>query len=323
MEISKWSEGALERVEEALLEMITSQEPILAEIATSVLKAGGKRVRPLVVLSTYRAAGGSDIEKIVPMAAATELIHSASLVHDDISDRSPQRRGLPTVHSIHDTNTAIVAGDFMFIRGFEAGGKYGSQIITLAARTGVKIVEGEILQSHNIGNIDLTEPEYMEIIGRKTASLFCAAAKAGAMIGGGTEEMVEAAASYGENLGYAFQIMDDILDVTADEKALGKPVAMDLRDKKMTLVTILACSDAENGKAVHALLEEIFDKETITDGDIESIRILISVGGSLDTTRKRALEYTERAKEHLKVLSEGDSKRDLVALADFVVQRKS
>ncbi|MEM3086090.1 MAG: polyprenyl synthetase family protein [Halobacteria archaeon] len=225
----------LPKVEGELLRRVRSGDPHLEKMARYTLQAGGKRLRPALALLAYRAVGGDDVDSLLPLAAAYELVHSATLIHDDINDGAPVRRGRPTLAQEFGPASAIVAGDYLFVKGYEVCGRYGEEIIRVTAEACTALAEGQILELRNVRNLDMGERTYHRIIARKTAAPLAAGARAGAILGGGTPRQVEGLAAYGHHLGMAFQITDDLLDVAGDPDALGKPVGQDLAHGVLTL----------------------------------------------------------------------------------------
>ena len=224
----------LELVERRIRESLASEEPLLTEIAQYVIGAGGKRIRPTVTLLAFRAVGGKTVEKTVDIAAALELIHSATLIHDDINDGGTERRGRPAAYLKYGLQEALVTGDFLFSKAFRIGGKLDDDIVDLTARVCAALAEGEILQKRQVGNVDLTWQQYLDIITRKTAMPIATGARVGALLGGAPLHQIEAAGDYGMNLGIAFQIVDDILDVEGSLETLGKTAGSDRRKDKIT-----------------------------------------------------------------------------------------
>ncbi len=225
----------LPKVEGELLRRVRSPDPYLERMARHTLRAGGKRLRPALALLAYRAVGGDDVKSLLPLAAAYELVHSATLIHDDINDGAPVRRGRPTVAQAFGPASAIVAGDYLFVKGYEVCGRYGEKIIRVTADACTALAEGQILELRNVRNLRMGERTYFRIIARKTAAPMAAGARAGALLGGGTPRQVEGFAAYGHHLGMAFQITDDILDAVGDPGTLGKPVGQDMAHGILTL----------------------------------------------------------------------------------------
>ncbi len=214
-------------VGDRIREAIRSEEPLLTDIAAYVIEAGGKRIRPMVALLANKAVGGKNLPQTVQIAAALELIHSATLLHDDINDSGLMRRGREAAYKKFGLQNALVAGDFLFVKAFQIGGKFEPEIVDLTARVCTSLAEAEIVQKRQSGDLAITRAQYLNVVMRKTAMPISAGARIGALLGGGTPEEVEALTSYGLHLGTAFQIVDDILDVIGEPAVLGKPVGTD------------------------------------------------------------------------------------------------
>src|SRR3990170_811510 len=214
-------EEELALVEKRIQQSIRSQEPILTDIAQYVIQAGGKRIRPLVAVLANKAVGGKNLDRVVEIAAALELIHSATLVHDDINDDGGFRRGRTAAYRKFGLQNALVAGDFLFVKAFAIGGRFEPEVLDLTARVCTSLAEAEIMQRRHAGDLAWTPDQYLNLVRRKTAMPISAGARIGAILGGGKPEEVEALTEYGLNLGIAFQIVDDILDVVGDPTVLG------------------------------------------------------------------------------------------------------
>src|SRR5438309_5240739 len=230
----------LELVEDNLKRAIRSREQILTDIAAHLIYGGGKRVRPMVTLLAFLAFGGKRTKDIVDIATAIELIHTATLLHDDIIDRADTRRGKESAYRKFGLKNTLVAGDFLFIKAFEFAGKFDETVVEWTADACALLTEGETLQGYFNRNRTVTLDDYVEIVKRKTASLFQTGAKVGAYLAGANSASVEEAHRYGLNMGIAFQMVDDILDVVGQIELLGKPTGMDLRDGNPSLPIILA-----------------------------------------------------------------------------------
>lgn len=308
---------------EKALDTVDPEE--LHDASKHLIKAGGKKIRPSLVLISSEAVGGS-VEGALKTAAAVELIHTFSLIHDDIMDQDEMRRGMPSVHTIWGESMAILAGDILFSLAFELvtqthNEDIPSKRVVEALRTVVdaciKICEGQAFDMSFEGNFNVQETEYMNMIYKKTAALIAAATKAGAILGGGTEEQVEALSEYGRLIGMSFQIQDDYLDVISDEESLGKPVGSDIMEGKMTLMVVHALSKASN-EDKEALITILNDDGT---ENVEKAIKIFDKYGSINYTHNIALENVQKAKELLNILDDSPSKETLILLADFVLQR--
>lgn len=285
----------LAQVEQRLAGLLQSREALLHDIGTYLVGAGGKRVRPAVVLMVFRACGGSNVDDIVDVATALELIHSASLLHDDIIDEAETRRGRASALRRFGLADTLVAGDFLFGRAFGLCGRFEEQVITWATDACISLTEGEVLQGRLRHDPGVTRDDYLEIISRKTASLFAQGARMGAHLAGARREVVERVAESGFCIGMAFQIVDDVLDVAGDGNRTGKPTGADLRDGNPSLPLVLALAHSPEVKRV---FEKQAPSQQEIDGSLERIRR----SGVLDEAVRMAHAYGQRALESLDVL---------------------
>ena len=300
---------AMASVEDELKRAVASDVSLLAEASRYVFSSGGKRVRPHVLLLSYKTAGGKDISQAVPLAAAVELLHTASLVHDDINDHSSTRRGQETVNARWGNSMAILTGDFIFIQLLHLIAGCDAQVIRGLADCCSAIVEGETLEVMHRGDDGMTEELHLEIVRRKTASLFSACARIGGILAGGTEQEIAALSSYGLNLGIAFQIRDDILDLVGSSDDLGKPVTSDLEQGKMSLAILFAMK--RSGRARQILHSE---------NSVQALDLLRDTG-ALDYATQRAREYANKGKTDLTIFPRSEASAGLHELADFAVAR--
>jgi geranylgeranyl pyrophosphate synthase len=299
----------LNLVERTLGEALSSDIGLLQSASTHVIRSGGKRLRPTVALLAFRAVGGQDLSQAVPLAAAAELLHTASLVHDDINDQSNLRRGQATVNAQWGDSLALLVGDFIFVRLLQLISGFAPRAIRVLADCCTAIVEGETLQMLHLRDLTLTEETYLQIVRLKTAELFSTCAELGAFVAGGTEEAIQALKAYGLYLGIAFQMRDDALDWVGLQADLGKPVASDLQQGKMSLATIYALQQSEHAKTV------LFAADRSP-----ALRLLQDVG-ALDYAMSKCQEYSEKAQRTLAFLPESEAKQELIELAEYVVRR--
>jgi octaprenyl-diphosphate synthase len=230
----------LERVEARIRELSTSKETRLTDIGRELLDAGGKRVRPALALLVFRACGGADPTDTIDVGAALELIHSATLLHDDILDSGQTRRGRPSPLARHGVGLTLVTGDFLFSKAFGVAGRFDALVVGWATDACVSLCEGEILQQRFRRNPAVGVADYLEIAARKTASLFRQASRIGAHFAGASADLVEAMERLGFEIGIAFQMVDDLLDVLGPAEIIGKPVGSDLREGSPALPLVLA-----------------------------------------------------------------------------------
>src|SRR6202166_4285112 len=284
----------LERVErEISLESVASVDAVTT-ISRYLQDGGGKRLRPILVLLASQLVGGVS-DGAIRMAAVVEMIHAATLVHDDVIDMAKTRRGRPSINVVWGNHTSVLAGDWLYMQAFQVALRERNfPILDLLMTLTQMMVEGELLQLDRIGKIAVTEADYMELIDRKTASLFSACAKLGAIVGGAGDADETRLGEYAWNLGIAFQLIDDILDFTSREKILGKPVGNDLREGKVTLPLIYALetADAEERKLVETILAD-GNYDQVPFGKI--LQILNKHHG-IERAQDRAREFTEKAR---------------------------
>jgi octaprenyl-diphosphate synthase len=296
-------------VEDALRKALTSDVALLAKASGHIVCSGGKRLRPKIVLLAYRAVGGDNPSQAMPLAVAVELLHTASLVHDDINDHSELRRGQATINARWGNSLALLVGDFVFVRLLGLLATCSPRAIQILGDCCTAVVEGETLQMLHRGDWNVTEALYLGIVHKKTASLFAACGELGAVAADGTEEQIAALAEYGENLGVAFQIQDDTLDLVGEREALGKPVSLDLEQGSVGLA------------AQYALEHEAGAVEVLRAGHRAQVTRLLQESGALAYAAQRAGAFVERARSALAVLPDSQARDELRGLADYVVVR--
>ena len=303
-------DAAMAQVEAAIRRAVRCQEPLLQRMVEELVAAGGKRMRPRIALLAYQACGGGadGLDRVVDAAAAFELIHTASLVHDDIIDQSPLRRGRPTLHVAYGIPHALVAGDFLFTQGFALSGKLPKDVIAVTAEACARLAEGEVMEQRLLAE-EVDEERYLKIIVKKTAEPIRACAQTGAMLAGASPEVAAALGEYGVELGIAFQIADDVLDIAGDPEETGKVVGQDGKNGVLTLPVGLG-------------EEAATFREMARSTDPEELRRLLEESGAIDRAREVALRYAQRARSRLDVLPPSEAKRTLAALADSVVKRR-
>lgn len=318
MKPSSWDFGIdseLKLVEERLREMVESEEKILTDASLHVIDSGGKRFRPTVAILSYKSLGGQDLDKIVDIAAGFELIHSATLVHDDINDGGNTRRGRETVYLKYGLHNAVVTGDFLFVKAFSLGGMFDKEVVRITSDACAKLAEGEIMQSRHRHAKDLSMDEYIRIMERKTAEPLRAGALIGAYLAGGTVEELRCLGAYGLNLGIAFQIIDDILDFVGDEARTGKPVGTDLREGYLTLPSLIAMKESES--ASKELADVVSQNEPSPEATKRCVD-LVTGSGAIEKARAMAEYYGMEALQYLGCLSNtpySEALRDLVSRA--------
>lgn len=305
----------LELVEANLERAIRSRERDLTEISAHLVQSGGKRVRPMVTLLAYLAFGGKRIQDIVDIATAIELIHTATLLHDDIIDGAETRRGKESAYKKFGLKSTLVAGDFLFIKAFEFAGKFDETVVQWTADACTLLTEGEILQGIFNRNRAVTLEDYLEIVKRKTASLFHTGAKVGAYLAGADSALVEESERYGLSMGIAFQMVDDVLDVVGHPDLLGKPTGMDLRDGNPALPIILAVKDGDPA------VRDAFDCRTPTEEQIAAALGAIKHGSAIQQARALSKRYAEDALSSVRNLPASKYRDGLKRLVQLIIDR--
>jgi octaprenyl-diphosphate synthase len=275
--------------------------------------SGGKRVRPaLLILSAYAAGGDASGENVIRMASVMEMLHTATLVHDDIIDNADIRRSRASVNARFGNQSAVLMGDWLYMTAFETSLRERSlEILDILTRLTRKMTEGELIQLTTIGRSDISENEYFDILQRKTAFLFSACCEIGAILGGAAPDKQKALRDYGMNLGTAFQLADDLLDFISDEDILGKASGADLLEGKLTLPLILLIKKDGNARAE---LEKVMREGGYEEISRRSLLEKMEAQGTIEETRRRAYEYAESARKNLEVLPKTEY---LVALEDI------
>jgi octaprenyl-diphosphate synthase len=296
---------------------LASDVVLINQIAEHIVSGGGKRLRPMLVLLAAQACGYRDRDHVL-LAAVVEFIHTATLLHDDVVDESDLRRGRKTANALWGNAASVLVGDFLYSRSFQMMVEVDDmRVMRILADTTNRIAEGEVLQLLNIHNPDTDEAAYLRVIERKTAVLFSAATRLGALLGGVPEAQEEALAQFGLNLGFAFQIADDVLDYVSDAGTLGKNIGDDLAEGKATLPLIYAIERAPPAQAASL-------RRAIESGGLDSLDNIvaaISDTGAIERTRNHAQKYADAAKEALSTLPHSAARDALLVLANYAVDR--
>ncbi|OPY72275.1 MAG: Octaprenyl-diphosphate synthase [Syntrophorhabdus sp. PtaU1.Bin058] len=313
-------EKDLKKLETSIDKLITTKIHVIKEIVNYIIKSGGKRVRPILVILSARLCGYKG-EKHIPYAAIIEFIHTATLLHDDVVDNAKTRRGFSTVNTVWGNEPSVLVGDFLYSKSFELMAREGNDMIlqVISAAT-TALSEGEILEIVKTADINTTEKEYFQIIGNKTAVLFAAACEIGAILGKSTQQRRKDMSNFGYNLGMAFQLMDDILDYTSFDNVLGKRVGTDLQEGKVTLPLIHALRSATDEEKSY--ITKVIDKPRITARDFSRARKIIEKYNGIDYTLSTAENYTKNAKGHLKSFPESRYKEALLTLTNHMLSRE-
>jgi octaprenyl-diphosphate synthase len=307
----------------------------VSEISNYLCAGGGKRLRPALLLLAAGASGYRG-PSAIRLGAVVELIHSATLVHDDVIDGANTRRGRPSTNARWGNHISVLAGDWLYMQSFEmALRERNFQILDILIGLTQSMVEGELLQWTRLGRIDLTEEEATELAYRKTACLFSGCARLGAVLGGQPKHVEEALADYGRNAGLAFQLVDDLLDFTASPEQLGKPVLSDLKEGKMTLPLIFALEandplrdvDGEGNGHSHAdgrrLVAKVLEERDFQSVRPDEITRLVQQTGALARAARLAQDYVRRAKQCLEGLPDTEYRRALLAVPHFILERRN
>ena len=314
------SEMAL--VEAEFERQASSNVQVINYLGDYLRQSGGKRVRPaLLVLATYSVGGEGASDNSVRLATVMEMLHTATLVHDDIIDNADLRRSRASVNAKFGNQAAVLMGDWLYMSAFETSLKERSlEILDILTRVTRKMTEGELIQLTMIGNTAITRDEYFDILRRKTAYLFSGCAEIGAILGGAGHDEQIALREYGMNLGIAFQLADDLLDFTADERALGKAAGADLLEGKITLPLILL---QESDPGIREELERVMYDGVYDDVTRTAISAKLTENGTLDSIREIAHSFAVAARKNLDILPETEYRLALDEIPNFVIDRNS
>ncbi len=312
--------GDLDQVNALIRARMSSEHaPRIPEVTAHLIEAGGKRIRPMLVLAASHLCNYQG-EKSHHLAAAVEFIHTATLLHDDVVDKSQQRRGRKTANLLWDNKSSVLVGDYLFARAFKLMVECGSlRVLDILSNASATIAEGEVLQLTTAQNIATTEAQYLRVIRGKTAALFSAATESGAVLAGAAEAEVKALYDYGDALGIGFQIVDDWLDYGGAGDGIGKNVGDDFREGKLTLPVIRAISAADAEE--RAFWERVITRRDQKDGDFEHALSLLARHGTMESTRETALDWSAHARSSLEALPAHPLRDMLGELADYVVAR--
>lgn len=307
---------------ENLKQLVGARHPILRAAAEHLFDAGGKRIRPAIVLLVARATRGTQEniqEEITPrhrrLAEITEMIHTASLVHDDVVDEANVRRSVPTVNSLFNNRIAVLAGDFLFAQSsWYLANLDNLEVVKLLSEVIRDFAEGEILQSLSCFDTDISLETYLNKSYYKTASLIANSAKASGILSSVDRDTCESLYQYGKNLGLAFQIVDDILDFTSSTEVLGKPAGSDLADGNITAPVLYAMEEKPH-------LQGLIDREFKDEGDLEEAIAIVQNGNAIERSRDLASIYTKKAQKNLECLASCESTKALLELTNYNLSR--
>lgn len=321
----------LKAIDQIILEFSVGKAELIKQVSHHLISSGGKRIRPILVVISAQACGLTKKADSYDLASAVELIHTATLLHDDVVDSSYMRRGKQTANAIWDNKVSVLVGDYLFSVAFQLMVRVGDiRILDLLSKTSSRMADGEVAQLQLLSNINITKENYLDIIRDKTAILFAASCQAGAMISGANEDQINALAKFGENLGIIFQLVDDILDYYAQSKVLGKNLGDDFFERKITLPVILAKTLAS--KDDEEFITKIFTKESDleVEHELESkqddFQKIISLFGRYQVLPKiKSLieNYRIEALASIEIINDSSHKDRLISMLNFVVSRVS
>ena len=298
---------------------MASSVELIPDLARHLIESGGKRLRPLLTLAAAKA-GGYRGEGHIRLAAAVEFIHTATLLHDDVVDESALRRGKVSANLVWGNKPSVLVGDYLFSRAFQLMVETGNlTVLGILSGASAIIAEGEVMQLGSAHNLGVSEAHYMKVVSAKTAALFSAAAEGGAELASQGLDFVSAMRAYGENLGIAFQLVDDALDYSGRQALMGKSVGDDFREAKMTLPIILSVARAD--ETAQVFWKRVIETGNQTEADLHHAITLVEQTGSIQETMRRARAYADLAKAALTTLPESEIRSALSDIADFCVER--
>ena len=310
----------LDEVTQRIKYKLASEINLIHKMTDYHVKSGGKRIRPLLTLASAKLCGYKNGNRDINLAACIELIHNATLLHDDVIDNSDLRRGVKTANSVWGNQSSILVGDYLFSRCFEMMVEDGSQeILKLLSSTSSRIAQGEVLQLEHKGEVDLLEDTYFNIINMKTAALFAAATRVGACLGNKSKKEKDALESYGKNLGLAFQIADDALDYFSSKTIFGKSIGKDFYEGKTTLPLIIIFQRANSEE--RSFLKEVFKKKKRNEDDFSETLALINKYKAVQATFKRAEHFVNISYDSLGIFQNSEEKKILQNLTGFSLNR--
>lgn len=310
----------LDEVEERLRLFSRSPNKLIAEISNYLFQKGGKRIRPALLILCSKLLDYEGKEHIL-MSTLVETIHTASLIHDDIIDKSETRRGRESIHVRWGPNITVLLGDYLYIKalGFSLQSTH-RRITQILTDISARMIEGELDEYYMSGNTEMAEQDYLDIINKKTASLFSASCQIGGVLGQATKKEENFLTEYGINVGMTFQIIDDLLDFTGDEKILGKPVLSDLSEGRITLPLIYTLNN--DGKANRELIAELLKKKSFEKDSLEEILKIVKSNGALDYTYRKAEEFSLKSREVISRFPQSTHRDALALLSEYILDRR-
>ena len=318
-EIKSYLKSDLDEYKKTLTSVLSSNVFLIDNITKYIVKHKGKGLRPLLVILSAKLLSKTN-EKTYLVATIVELLHTATLIHDDVVDEAIVRRGFPSINAIWKNKISVLMGDYLLAKSLISATETGDiEIMSILANTAKRLSKGELLQIEKSRKLDITEEEYIKMISDKTAALIGACCELGAMTVSDQPEDISRLKQYGENLGIAFQIKDDLLDFQGDQIILGKPVGADLKEKKITLPLILSFKNSPE-KEKKFILKLI--KKGVTQKDINRIYEFIQSYGGIDSAQDYAMSYAEKARQTLEPMRDGDAKESALSFVDYIINRK-
>jgi octaprenyl-diphosphate synthase len=319
-EILDLIEDDLRKVEREITLESMASGTVVSAISQHLNGNGGKRLRPILLLLSAKLVGETN-PGCIHLGAVVEMIHAATLVHDDIIDVAETRRGRPSTNILWGNHTCVLAGDWLYMQAFQiALRERNFHVLDILIALTQSMVEGELLQLDRIGRLNVSEADYMELIDRKTAGLFSACARLGAVAGGGSDDQEQRLGEFAWNLGMAFQLIDDVLDFTARETVLGKPIGGDLREGKVTLPVIYALQTCDANE--RSVIEQVVRDRSYTDVPLEDVLAILTRRGGIDRARERAAAFAEKARAGIQEFGDSPFQRALATVTDLVTDRE-
>ena len=317
--LSELVDEDLRSVNQIILKHMQSPVALIPQLAGHIIAAGGKRLRPMLTLASAELCGYQG-ERHLGLAAAVEFIHTATLLHDDVVDESALRRGRETANELWGNKASVLVGDFLFSRAFQLMVGDGSlRVLEILSGASAVIAEGEVQQLMTANNTDTTEAEYLSVISSKTAVLFAAACQVSAVVAGRPAVEESALEAYGRNFGIAFQLVDDILDYSAEQLALGKTIGDDFREGKMTLPVVLTYERADSSE--RAFLRRCLEDLEQDEADLERIIDMMVKYDALADSKAKARHYGQMAKGAMEIFPDSQAKRALIEVVEFCIER--
>lgn len=319
MDLLESIQATMEKLEQELIQQLKSRVPVAFEIGAHIMNSGGKRVRPQLTVISARIGGYTGMGAIT-LSGAIECIHTATLLHDDVVDSADTRRGRPSANTLWSNEMCVLAGDFILAKAFSALTSLNNlRILEIVSRTTERLSEGELFQMMNIGNMNFTEADYLQVIADKTAVLMEAACRGGSILGGLDSIQEDALAQFGFNLGVAFQMTDDVIDYRSDKETMGKNPGKDMEEGKLTLPMIAALKRATVDEKTK--VKAMISTGVVTNEDLEWVREFLNRRDGISETLLKSREYLTNAVECLAMFPDSYEKRGLIRLSDKILHR--